>query len=126
MRATQALKYSRRSCVVRAMDPSMWRAIAEAVAPCCAILALGAVPFSLVFLNKHFKLKTRELELEAELHGRESQSRIRAMETRQLAMEGALQQLVNSLQHRSELTAPPPHAGPVEIGRPVLSIAPKE
>jgi hypothetical protein len=108
------------------MDPTVWHGIAEAVAPCMAILALGAIPFSLVFLNKHFKLKTRELELEAELHGRESQSRIRAMETRQAALEGALQQLVNSFQHRADLSPPPPRSEPLELSRPVLSIAPKE
>ena len=70
-----------------AMDPVVIRALAEVIGPLGAVLACGAIPVALVYLSKHFKLRTRELELEAELHGRDSQARLQALETRLSAME---------------------------------------
>jgi hypothetical protein len=88
------------------MDAAVMKSLAEVVGPFLALLACGAVPVSLVFLSKHFKLRTRELELEAELHGRDSQARLQALETRLAAMEGALGSLVQTLSRR-ELMQPP-------------------
>src|SRR5438477_8518658 len=89
------------------MDPSIAKAISEVLGPFLGLLALGAIPVTLMFLTKHFKLRTRELELEAELHGRDSQARLQAMETRLSAMEGALGSLVHTLSSRPEMIAPP-------------------
>src|SRR3954469_21795909 len=89
------------------MDPSVAKAISEVLGPFLGVLACGAIPVTLVFLNKHFKLRTRELELEAELHGRDSQARLQAMETRLSAMEGGLGLLVQTLSRRPELMQPP-------------------
>src|SRR3954462_2918984 len=89
------------------MDPSVAKAISEVLGPFLGMLACGAIPVTLVFLSKHFKLKTRELELEAELHGRESQAHLRALETRLAAMEGMLGSLVQALSPRQELLQPP-------------------
>src|SRR5256885_1246761 len=89
------------------MDPSIAKAISEVLGPFLGLLALGAIPVSLVFLNKHFKLRTRELELEAELHGRDSQARLQAMETRLSALEGALTSLVQAISRRQDLMQPP-------------------
>src|SRR3954470_2261428 len=89
------------------MDPSVVKAIAEALGPALGMLGLGAIPVMLVFLSKHFKLRTREIELEAELHGRDSQARLQAMETRLAGLEGALGSLVNAISRRSDLMQPP-------------------
>ncbi|TMA21606.1 MAG: hypothetical protein E6J85_07160 [Deltaproteobacteria bacterium] len=84
------------------MDPSIAKAISEVLGPFLGLLALGAIPVTLMFLTKHFKLRTRELELEAELHGRDSQARLQAMETRLSALEGALTSIVQTISRRHE------------------------
>src|SRR5438067_12107047 len=89
------------------MDPSVIRALAEVIGPVFGVLACGAVPVALVYVFKHFKLRTRELELEAELHGRDSQARLQAMETRLSALEGALTSIVQTISRRHELMQPP-------------------
>jgi hypothetical protein len=89
------------------MDPSLAHAISEVMGPFLGLLVLGAIPVTLVFLTKHFKLRTRELDLEAELHGRDSQARLQALETRLSAMEGALGSIVQTLTRRQELMQPP-------------------
>jgi hypothetical protein len=89
------------------MDPSLAKAVSEVLGPFLGVLACGAIPVTLVFLTKHFKLRTRELELEAELHGRDSQARLQAMETRLSGMEGALGSLVQAVSRRQELMQPP-------------------
>src|SRR5256885_6017851 len=89
------------------MDPTIAKAIAEVLGPFLGVLACGAIPVTLVFLNKHFKLRTREIELEAELHGRDSQARLQAMETRLPALDGALGSLVQAISRRQELMQPP-------------------
>src|SRR5437016_3956208 len=94
------------------MDPSVIKALSETVGPVLGVLACGAIPVALVFLNKHFKLRTRELELEAELHGRDSVARLQALETRLSAMEGALGSLVQVISRRQEMMLPPDPAAP--------------
>jgi hypothetical protein len=89
------------------MDPALANAATEILGPFLGVLALGAVPITLIFIAKHFKLRTRELELEAELHGRDSQARLQALETRLSAMEGALGSLVQVISRRQELMQPP-------------------
>jgi hypothetical protein len=79
------------------MDPTVARALAEAIGPFLGVTALGAIPVALVYLTKMFKLRTKELELEAELHGRESVARIQAIETRLSALEGAIGSLTQVL-----------------------------
>jgi hypothetical protein len=89
------------------MDPATIRALSDIIGPIGGILVCGAIPVTLVFLSKHFKLRTRELELEAELHGRHAQARIQALETRLAAMEGAIGSLVQTITRRPELMQPP-------------------
>lgn len=98
------------------MDPSLLKTVGEVVGPFLAILTCGAIPVSLVFISKHFKLRTRELELEAELHGRASQARLQALETRLAAMEGAIGSIAQGLGHRQELPQDQP-----EVARLVAS-----
>src|SRR4051812_23416041 len=89
------------------MDPAVAHAISEVLGPFLVVLACGAIPVTLVFLSKHFKLRTREIELEAELHGRDSKARLQAMETRLAALEGAVGSLVQAISRRQELMQPP-------------------
>jgi hypothetical protein len=89
------------------MDPSLAKAVTEVLGPFLGVLAFGAIPVTLIYISRHFKLRTRELELEAELHGRDSQARLQALETRLSAMEGALGSLVQTLSRRQELMQPP-------------------
>jgi hypothetical protein len=89
------------------MDPSLAKAVTEVLGPFLGVLACGAIPVTLIFITKHFKLRTRELELEAELHGRDSQARLQALETRLSAMEGALGSLVQTISRRQDLMQPP-------------------
>jgi hypothetical protein len=104
------------------MDPTVIKALPEIIGPTIAVLVFGAVPVMLVYMSKHFKLRTKELELEAELHGRDSQARLQAMETRLSAMEGALGSLVQTLSCRPELMQPPDApqiAQPADAQRPL-------
>jgi hypothetical protein len=93
------------------VDPSIAKAIAEVLGPALGLLVLGAIPASLVFMSKYFKLKTREMELDAELHGRELEARLRALESRQGATESAVTALSRGLgvgtPDRSLFEAPP-------------------
>lgn len=89
------------------MDPALAHAITEVLGPFLGVIACGAIPVSIIFTVKHFRLRTRELELEAELHGRDSQARLHALETRMAAMEGALGSLVQTMSRRQELMQPP-------------------
>jgi hypothetical protein len=102
------------------MDPSIAKAIAEVLGPFLGVLAVGSVPILLVYLTKHFKLRTRELELEAELHARDSQARLQALETRLSALEGALGSLVQAMSRRPDLMAPPD--APQLEGRPLTKV----
>ena len=90
------------------MDPKVVSALAEVIGPAIAILVMGAIPVSIVFMNRYFKLKTREMELDAELHGRELEARLRAVEARQGATESAVTALANSLSINRSLMEPPP------------------
>jgi hypothetical protein len=96
------------------MDPNIVKTIAEILGPAIGLFICGAVPVSIIFMTRYFKLRTREMELDAELHGRELDSRLRALESRQGATESAITALANGLsigrgneQHRALMEAPP-------------------
>lgn len=83
--------------------------LGEVIGPAIAILVMGAIPVSIVFMNRYFKLRTREMELDAELHSRELDARLHAVESRQGATESAITALANSLSiGRSSMLEPPP------------------
>ena len=88
------------------MDPTFAKAAAEVFGPVLGVLACGAIPVALVFISKHFKLRMRELELEAQLHSRDAQARLQALETRIAAMEAGLGSLVQTFARRPELAPP--------------------
>jgi hypothetical protein len=72
------------------MDPAVASTLAHALVPVLSCLFVFGMPVAIVFITKHFKLKNRELELEAELHSRELEMRLRSLEARQSAIESAL------------------------------------
>jgi len=93
------------------MDPAQLSIIMKNLAPVLASMFFFAMPVAIVYLSKHFKLRHRELELEAELHGKETQLRLQALEARMGAIESALGVLGpgrSSLQERTGLLEPPP------------------
>ena len=79
------------------MDPASTAALAilvKGLVPVLGALICLGMPVALVFTLKHFKLRHRELELEAELHGKQTQSRLSAIEARLGTLETALGALV--------------------------------
>jgi len=97
------------------VDPIIVRGLAEALAPTVAILGISVIPISIVFMSKYFKLRTRELELDAESHGRELEARLRALESRQGATESVISTLASGISNgrelnRSLMEAPPDSA----------------
>src|SRR5437870_11477300 len=79
------------------MDPASTAALAilvKGLVPVLGALICLGMPVALVFTLKHFKLRHRELELEAELHGKQTQTRLAAIEARLGTLETALGALV--------------------------------
>ena len=72
------------------MDPIAMQKLVMYLVPIIAILATFGAPVAIVWMVKHFKLKHRELDLEAQLHGKELELRLRTLEARQAAVETAL------------------------------------
>jgi hypothetical protein len=94
------------------VDPLIVRALAEALAPTVAILGISIIPISIVFMTKYFKLRTREMELDAESHGRELEARLRALESRQGSTESVIAALASGVSsgremNRSLMESPP-------------------
>ena len=94
------------------MDPSSLAILLNGLAPVLGALVCLGAPVAIVFTVKHFKLRHRELELEAELHGKQTQARLAALEARLGTLETALGALVRgpaagALQDRLTLLEPP-------------------
>jgi len=90
------------------MDPNSTAALAilmKGLAPVLGVLILLGMPAVIVFTVKHFKLRHRELDLEAELHGRQTQARLTAIEARLGTLETALGALVRGPSRRRCRTA---------------------
>jgi hypothetical protein len=86
------------------MDPNVL--LAKEFAPVFAMLALG-LPLVGMFVAKwYFGLRKKELELEAQLHGRELEARLKGLEMRQAAVEKALSSI--AVMPRTELMQAPP------------------
>ena len=93
------------------MDPAQLSIIMHGLGPAIAALGIFAMPVAIIYMIKHFKLRHRELELEAELHGKQTQLRLQALEARLGAIEaalGALGPARSSAQERTALLEPPP------------------
>jgi hypothetical protein len=93
------------------MDPASLSVIANALAPVLGALVCLGAPVAIVFTVKHFKLRHRELELESELHGKQTQARLASIEARLGVIESALgviarNPVVLDEQRRAMLEAP--------------------
>jgi hypothetical protein len=97
------------------MDPAVVAIIAHNLAPAIAAITVFAMPVAIVWINKYFKLKNRELELEAELHSKEVEMRLKSLEARQAAIESALGVIGGrppaELEERLSVVEPPSAAG---------------
>jgi len=94
----------------RAMDPVSFAILVKAMAPVLGVLVLFGIPAVIVFTLKYFKLRQRELELEAELHGKQTQVRLASIEARLGTIEAALgapARGAGSLQDRLSMMEPP-------------------
>ena len=76
------------------MDTASFAILVKALVPILGVLILLGMPVAFVYTLKHFKLRHRELELEAELHGKQTQARLAAIEARLGTLETALGALV--------------------------------
>ena len=93
------------------MDPAQLAIIAKALETVLGVLICLGAPVAIIYTVKHFKLRHRELELEAELHGKQTQLRLQALEARMGAIEaahGASGPARGSVQDRAALLEPPP------------------
>jgi hypothetical protein len=91
------------------MDPASLAVLVNAMETILGVLICLGTPVAIVFTVKHFKLRHRELELDAELHGKRTQARLQAIETRLAALETALGAPTRSSLHdRLALLEPPP------------------
>src|SRR5712692_4557306 len=105
------------------MDPASLAVLVNGLETILGVLICLGTPVAIIFTVKHFKLRHRELDLEAELHGRQTQARLAAIEARMGTLETALGALVHgpvtaSLQDRLSLLDPPPSSSeaPAESG----------
>src|SRR5438067_3247244 len=102
------------------MSPADTAALAvlmNGLAPVLGALICLGMPVLIVFTVKHFKLRHRELDLEAELHGKQTQARLAAIEARLGTLETALGALVRgpvSEFPRERLSLLDPPASPSE------------
>jgi hypothetical protein len=72
------------------MEPAQMAILAKALVPLFGVLITFGMPVAIIYTVKHFKLRHRELELEAEMHGKQTQSRLSSIEARLGVIESAL------------------------------------
>jgi hypothetical protein len=72
------------------MDPAQLSVIAHAAETVLGVFIVLSAPVAFVYTLKHFKLRHREIELEAELHGKQTQARLDSIEARLGVIESAL------------------------------------
>ena len=72
------------------MNPAELAIIAKALETVLGVLICLGAPVAIVYTVKHFKLRHRELELEADLHGKQTQARFDSIEARLGVIESAL------------------------------------
>src|SRR5438477_12104874 len=92
------------------MEPAQLAILAKALVPIFAVLIVFGMPVVILFTLKHFKLRHRELELDAEMHGKQTQTRLASIEARLGVIESALGALARGqplLQARISTLEPP-------------------
>ena len=92
------------------MDPAQLAIIAKALETVLGVLICLGAPVAIIYTVKHFKLRHRELELDAELHGKQTQARLDSIEARLGVIESALGAIARGqplLQERMSMLEPP-------------------
>ena len=92
------------------MDPQTNFLIIRELVPAVVTAVVFLCPVAAFYIHKHFKLREREIDLEAGQRGSELDSRLRSLETRQAAIESALTARQQQGQPRADLMEPPPLA----------------
>jgi hypothetical protein len=97
-------------------NPAVLAVLIKSLIPIISIIFVFGMPVAVIWTAKHFKLKQRELELEAELHGKELELRLRTLEARQGAVESALtslgaRPLPSPVEQRMSVFDPPAASG---------------
>ena len=99
-------------------------AMLEMLIPIIAILATFGFPCVLVYLFKFFKLKEKELQIDAELRktaGQALEARVQRLESVLLALDADLRSKLGAMPQRPELMEAPPQQ---ESGQPDDIFAP--
>ena len=97
----------------------------ENLIPIVAILATFGMPVGLVYVWKFFKLKEKELQVEAEFRktaGQALESRVQRLESIILSLDSDLRAKLGGLPLRPELMEPPPAAQHGEQPGPVQEV----
>jgi hypothetical protein len=91
------------------MDPILFP-IVNSLAPILATLAVGGSVVGFYWVGKHYRLREKEIELEAELHGKRIEAQLRAMEVRLAAVENGIlsRSALTGTSERASLIEPPP------------------
>ena len=83
--------------------------------PMVATLIVFGMPVAIVFINRYFKLKNRELELDAEHQKKWTEEQRRQLEARVQNLEVAMQATLQTLASRGPLAQPAMPAAPQGI-----------
>ena len=90
-------------------------AMLETLIPIIAIVATFGFPCVLVYLFKFFKLKEKELQIDAELRktaGQALEARVQRLESVLLALDADLRSKLGAMPQRPELMEAPPQPEP--------------
>jgi hypothetical protein len=94
------------------MDPGTLAILMHNLTPILACLFVFGMPVGIIFINKHHKLRMRELEIEAQQTPRSTDMRLQAIEDRLAGIEQALtgvsRPALPSAQERAALLEGPP------------------
>jgi len=77
-------------CYNARMDP----VTIKALIPIVSVLAVFGAPVALVFVSRYFKLKHRELEIDAEIQKKFTEEARRGLEARVTSLESAMQMVL--------------------------------
>ena len=69
--------------------------------PIISVLAVFGMPVAIIFVSKYFKLKNRELEVDAEIQKKFTEESRRNLEQRVTQLEGAMQMVLQVVSGRA-------------------------
>jgi hypothetical protein len=110
-------------------------ALARALIPVGTTLIVFAMPVAIVFITRYFKLKNRELDVEAEIQKRWTEESRRQLEARVASLENAVSAVLQIVAPRqvaqppqgaaaaqaqlAQVAEPPPSPGGAQLAAPL-------